>query len=144
MIKPLLIKVHDSCIWWPQVKTERWVYNIKYSGYKIPEVISFTVLRDDCSGYVEIPINECEILNAGTGLTEQNNIMANSKLFQYAILWHPTEKQIKDDGATSKVIVDLKTILAIDQNKAAMAAAMEIPADKKSELDQIEIVLRPF
>lgn len=70
--------------------------------------------------------------------------MANSKLFQYAILWHPTEKQIKDDGAISKVIVDLRTILAIDQNKAAMAAAMEIPADKKQELDQIEIVLRPF
>jgi len=70
--------------------------------------------------------------------------MANSKLFQYAILWHPTEKQVKDDGAKSKVLVEPKTIMAIDQSGAAMAAAMEIPADKKGELDQIEIVLRPF
>lgn len=70
--------------------------------------------------------------------------MANSKLFQYAILWHPTEKQVKDDGAKSKVLVEPKTILAADQNSAAMAAAMEIPADKKNELDQIEIALRPF
>jgi len=70
--------------------------------------------------------------------------MANSKLFQYAILWHPTEKQTKDDGLKSKVLVEPKTILAIDQNGAAMAAAMEIPVENKSELDQIEIVLRPF
>lgn len=70
--------------------------------------------------------------------------MANSKLFQYAILWHPTEKQVKDEGMKSKVLIDPKTILSADQNGAAMAAAMEIPADKKGELDQIEIVLRPF
>ena len=70
--------------------------------------------------------------------------MANSKLFQYAILWHPTEKQTKDEGLKSKVLIEPKTILAADQNSAAMAAAMEIPADKKNELDQIEIALRPF
>lgn len=70
--------------------------------------------------------------------------MANSKLFQYAVLWHPTEKQSKEEGLKSKVLIEPKTILAVDQNGAAMAAAMEIPTDKKTELDQIEIVLRPF
>ena len=70
--------------------------------------------------------------------------MANSKLFQYAILWHPTEKQVKDEGLKSKVLVELKTVLAADQNSAGMAAAMEIPADKKNELDPIEIAVRPF
>jgi hypothetical protein len=74
----------------------------------------------------------------------QLKTMANSKLFQYAILWHPTEKQVKDEGLKSKVLVEPKTIMALDQNGAAMAAAMEIPTDKKAELDQIEIVLRPF
>jgi len=44
----------------------------------------------------------------------------------------------------SKVLVEPKTILAVDQSGAAMAAAMEIPTEKKLELDQIEIVLRPF
>lgn len=70
--------------------------------------------------------------------------MANQTLFQYAILWHPTEKQIKDEGLKSKVLVEPKTIMAADQNGAAMSAAMEIPVHKKGELDQIEICLRPF
>jgi hypothetical protein len=70
--------------------------------------------------------------------------MAKFKLFQYAILWHPTEKQTKEDGLKSIVLIEPKTILAVDQAGAAMAAAMEIPANKKGELDQIEIALRPF
>jgi hypothetical protein len=70
--------------------------------------------------------------------------MAKLKLFQYVILWHPTEKQEKEDGLKSKVLIDLTTIIAIDQNTAAMIAAMEIPIDKKLEIDQIEIAVRPF
>lgn len=72
------------------------------------------------------------------------NIMNNPKLFQYAVIWHPTEKQIKEENLKSKVLVDLTTILATDQSSASMAAAMEIPNEKKTELDQIEIVVRPF
>ena len=70
--------------------------------------------------------------------------MKKSTLFQYAIIWHPTEKQSKDDGLKSKVLVDPKTILAESQPSALMAAAMEIPSDKKDQLDQIEILIRPF
>ncbi len=70
--------------------------------------------------------------------------MNKTKLFQYAIIWHPTEKQIKDEGLKSKILVDLKTILASDQNAASMAAAMDIPSNNKTELDQIEIAMRPF
>jgi hypothetical protein len=66
------------------------------------------------------------------------------KLFQYAILWHPTEKQVKDEGFKSKVLIEPKTILASDQNAAGMAAAMEIPSEYKGQLDQIEIAIRPF
>lgn len=70
--------------------------------------------------------------------------MTKSKLFQYAILWHPTEKQVKEEGKKTVVLKDVTTILSTDEKSAAMAAAMEIPSDKKGELDQIEIVLRPF
>lgn len=70
--------------------------------------------------------------------------MANSKLFQYAILWHPTEKQAKEDGLKSIVLVEPKTVLAESQSSALMSAAMEIPVDRKGELDQIEIAMRPF
>ena len=70
--------------------------------------------------------------------------MVTSKLFQYAILWHPTEKQVKDDGFKSRILVDLSSILALDQKTATISAAMEVPNEMKSELDQIEIVIRPF
>ena len=70
--------------------------------------------------------------------------MKKSLLFQYAILWHPTEKQSKDDGLKSKILVEPKLILAETQPAALMAASMEIPADKKDQLDQIEIMMRPF
>jgi hypothetical protein len=70
--------------------------------------------------------------------------MGNSKVFQYLILWHPTEKQIKEEGLKAKILVEQTTILASDQAGAAMAAAMEIPLERKAELDQIEIVIRPF
>ena len=70
--------------------------------------------------------------------------MTNSKLFQYAIIWHPLEKHAKEDGLKSKVLVDLKTILAKDEKSAAMEAAMSIPSDYRATLDQVEVVIRPF
>jgi hypothetical protein len=70
--------------------------------------------------------------------------MKKSQLFQYAIIWHPTEKQSKDDSLKSKVLVDPKMILAESQSSALMAASMEIPTEYKDQLDQIEILMRPF
>ena len=70
--------------------------------------------------------------------------MQKAKLFQYAILWHPTEKQVKEDGLKSKVVVELKTILSSDQSSAQMAAAMDVPAEYRDVLDQVEIAIRPF
>jgi hypothetical protein len=64
-------------------------------------------------------------------------------LFQYAILWHPTEKQTKE-GEKTKLLIDVKTVLAANQAAVTMMAAMEIPADYKEQLEQIDIVLRPF
>ena len=63
--------------------------------------------------------------------------MKKQKLFQYAILLH------NEDGKT-KIIKDLSTVLANDQNSASMAAVLEIPAEHKGDLDNIEIVIRPF
>ncbi len=70
--------------------------------------------------------------------------MTKQKLFQYAVLWHPTEKQMKDDGLKSKVIVELYTILANDEKSVGMSCAMQIPTEYKDQLDQIEIAVRPF
>ena len=70
--------------------------------------------------------------------------MSKSKLFQYAIIWHPTEKQVKDDGAKSKLVKAIDTILAADERSVLMTAAMNIPTEYKDQLDQVEIVVRPF
>lgn len=67
------------------------------------------------------------------------------KIFEYAIIWHPTEKQ-SEDGQTSKLIGGVKHVMAKDERSATLMAAREIPAEyvKDSKLDQIEVALRPF
>jgi len=64
-------------------------------------------------------------------------------LFQYAILFHPTEEEM-EKGQKSKVLSDLKTILAVNQNSAFLAAAKQIPDGYEDKLDQVEIAIRPF
>lgn len=70
--------------------------------------------------------------------------MAAVKLFQYAIIWTPTEKQVKEEGKKPEVLVPITSILVSDQNTALMTAAMAIPEGKRLEIDQIDIVIRPF
>jgi len=65
------------------------------------------------------------------------------RLFQYAVLWHPNEAEHKE-GKKSKILVEPTIILATDQNGAQLTAAMDIPQEYKTSLDQIEIALRPF
>ena len=65
------------------------------------------------------------------------------KLFQFAILFHPNENEMKE-GKKSEVLVEPKTILATDQAAALLAAARQIPESHDSKLDQIEIAMRPF
>ena len=69
--------------------------------------------------------------------------MAKSSMFQYAALWHPNKKQ-EEEGMKSKLIVEIKTILCVDQKEAGLRAVMEIPAEYKDQLDQVELLIRPF
>jgi hypothetical protein len=73
-----------------------------------------------------------------------NKIMSKSTLFQYAIIWHPTEKQIKEEGLKSKLLKELTTVLSADTASVTMMAAMDIPAEYRDQLDQIVIATRPF
>jgi uncharacterized protein YrzB (UPF0473 family) len=70
--------------------------------------------------------------------------MSTPKLFQYAILWHPTKKQIEDQWKKSYVLVQPTTILSTDLNSAAITAAMSIPQEYKDQIDQIEVCVKPF
>lgn len=65
-------------------------------------------------------------------------------LFQYAIIWHPTEKQAKEESLKSTVLVEVTNVLAKDIHSAQMTAAMNIPGEYRTQIDQIEIACRPF
>ena len=65
------------------------------------------------------------------------------KLFQYAVMLHPTEEG-KKTGDTSKIIVEVKTVLAVDQNGAVILAGRDIPSEFLDKLDRVEVAVRPF
>jgi hypothetical protein len=66
------------------------------------------------------------------------------KIFQFALIWIPTEKQIEDDGAKPKLIAGVKDILANDDKHAATIAARAIPEEYADQLDQVTVAIRPF
>lgn len=66
------------------------------------------------------------------------------KLYQYALIWTPTEQQAEDDGMKPKIIKAVTETLAKDDNHARTVAARAIPDEYAEQIDQITIALRPF
>ena len=69
--------------------------------------------------------------------------MKKASLFQYAILWQPTDEEVKN-GQKAKLIVDVKTIVATDDSTAFMVASRDVPEEYLECLDQVNIAVRPF
>lgn len=67
---------------------------------------------------------------------------AKSRLFEIAALWHADEDA--ENPERSKIIVDPQTILADSDQSAFMMAARLIPDEFTSQLEQVEVVVRPF
>jgi len=70
-----------------------------------------------------------------------------SKLFEYAIIYHP--KAQKDasgnDTTPSDVLVkDITSVLATSDKQVSMLAAKSIPSEYDDKLEQVEIVIRPL
>jgi len=65
------------------------------------------------------------------------------KLFQTAVLLHPTAEEEKK-GTKTQLIVELKSILAVDEKTAAMAANFQIPEKYRDKLEQIEVLVVNF
>lgn len=73
--------------------------------------------------------------------------MTKGKLFEYAVLYHPKAKKVKEgeeSGGRSVLIVDVTRVLAGEASEVAMLAARAIPAKYEKLLDQVEVVVRPF
>lgn len=56
------------------------------------------------------------------------------------------EKLDKDGEVIEEavVLVPATTVLAKDETRVGMRAAMEIPSDHKDDLDRIQVLVRPF
>jgi hypothetical protein len=65
------------------------------------------------------------------------------KLFQYAILYQPSDKE-KREGREPEIVCEPTHILARDQNHAMLKAFGQIPDKYKDCLDRIEVAVRPF
>lgn len=65
------------------------------------------------------------------------------KIFQFAILLHPTSKE-REEGKSSELIVPVTTVVAPDQNGATLQAGRAIPANYLDKLDRLEVAVRPF
>jgi hypothetical protein len=69
--------------------------------------------------------------------------MEKQRLFEYAILLHPTKKEF-EEGKRTEIIKRPETILAVNEDKAVMLANTKIPAEHIEKIDRIEIPVRPF
>lgn len=73
--------------------------------------------------------------------------MAHSKLFEYAVIFHP--KVVKDalgnetQGA-DVLVVDVTRVLAKSDKEVAIKAGRAIPDTYQDKLEEVEIIVRPF
>ena len=74
-------------------------------------------------------------------------IKPRPNMFQYAVVFHPkpTKDQIESgERPKSKVITEVATILAGNEQEVAMLAARSIANDYADSLEDVEILIRPF
>lgn len=66
------------------------------------------------------------------------------KLYEFAVVLQP--KLDKDGEVTDpgRIVVDPKTVLAEDEQKATLLAGRWIPEDLIGELERLTLVVRPF
>lgn len=66
-----------------------------------------------------------------------------AQLFEYAIIWHPTEKEC-EQGAEPLILINPHSVLANNDDEVRIRAARLIPEGYLNQLKQIEIAVRPF
>lgn len=65
------------------------------------------------------------------------------KIFEYAIVGHPSETEIKD-GKNTEMLVEPTRVLTADIAGANIIASRKIPDTWLDKLDRVEIAVRPF
>jgi len=70
-----------------------------------------------------------------------------AKIFEFAIVHHPKNKRDaegNDVTEKSKIVVELTTVLAADENEALIQASRTIPDEYVDQLETLDIAIRPF
>ncbi|HYD00755.1 MAG TPA: hypothetical protein VEB22_05960 [Phycisphaerales bacterium] len=65
------------------------------------------------------------------------------KLFQYAVIYHPTGDE-KKAGKKSEIVVPVTECVAADEKTAGIIAGRAIPEKHLADLDRLEVAVRPF
>lgn len=69
--------------------------------------------------------------------------MSQDRLFQYAVLKHPTKEE-SDKGVKSVLLVPPTHVLARSEHAALMLATVAIPRAELEYADRLEVAVRPF
>jgi hypothetical protein len=71
--------------------------------------------------------------------------MATTKLtlFEYVVVWHPNETQEKE-GEKSTLVEGPKCMMAKEEKAVFMTAVSLLGNEYKDQLDQIDVIVRPF
>src|SRR5581483_862857 len=92
------------------------------------------------------PEFRAEVLSVAISNYLKANTMSDKlRLFQYAAILHV--KSTDDKGKVewgAELILDPKTVLAKTEREVVFKATREIPEDKASDPDNVEIIVRPF
>lgn len=69
------------------------------------------------------------------------------RLFQYAVILHlktVNDKTGQTEYTGAEIIVQPKYIMAKSEKEVVFKATREVPEDKASDPDNVEIIVRPF
>lgn len=66
------------------------------------------------------------------------------KLFEYALILHPTEDEKKAGQVSKLVNGGIEHVLAGSEEQAVLMAGRSIPEDLLDKLDRMEVAVRPF
>ena len=72
--------------------------------------------------------------------------MAKSKLYEFAILYHPKPRKKSGEEVQGKsvLLTEPTRVLAASDAEVSILAAREIPAEYLDKLEDVEILVRPF
>lgn len=66
------------------------------------------------------------------------------RIYEYAVLMHPTEDERKAGTKRSSIVIPPTTVLASDDDEAQILVGRAIPEEHLDHLDRIEVAIRPF